>query len=124
MILAQTLRRQRSQRLIFLSISILLISALLIINLTVTGGIIPTSESESNSFDRFESQMQTPAGERERLANPREGITVVTDHREGNIVALNPNGTLLYHNDSHDGYWDVDPSPEGSRQFYTQLLTE
>jgi hypothetical protein len=104
----ERLRERNVQRLIFFFTSVLLILALIYAN------IVPVGAS-AVEYDSFESQAEIPASEREKLAPPRKGITVVTDHSEGNIVALNPNGTLLYHNDTHDGYWDVDPSPEGSR---------
>jgi hypothetical protein len=108
----QIIKSKKYQRRGFAAMIILLGLVLITPNLAViTGG----AADEFNQFDRFESQAQIPTDERERLADPRGGITIVTDHREGNIVALNPNGTLLYYNDTHDGYWDVDPSPEGSR---------
>ncbi|PSP56072.1 arylsulfotransferase (asst) [Halobacteriales archaeon QS_1_67_19] len=55
-------------------------------------------------------------------APPREGITVIAtdsntwlgESSEGpraraELVALAPNGSALYYNDSHTRYWDVDP---------------
>jgi hypothetical protein len=59
---------------------------------------------------------------------PREGITVVsTDsnvwladegagpRQTSELVAYGPDGEMLYHNGTHDRYWDVDPSPVGER---------
>jgi hypothetical protein len=72
------------------------------------------ADSASGSpYSEFREQSKLPDNEREQLAPPHDGITVVTSHRQGDIVALYPNGTLLYHNGTRDGYWDVDPSPEG-----------
>jgi hypothetical protein len=86
--------------------SIILLSAIFLVG--TNGG----SASEP-AYSEFREQSELPVDEREQLAPPRDGVTVVTSHRQGDIVALYPNGTLLYHNATHDGYWDVDPSPEG-----------
>lgn len=32
---------------------------------------------------------------------------------EAEIVAYDHNGSVIYYNDTHDRYWDVDPSPKG-----------
>jgi hypothetical protein len=58
----------------------------------------------------------------------RDGVTVIAtdsnawlqDEGEGpranaELIGYAPNGSLLYYNDSHDRYWDVDPSPLGER---------
>jgi hypothetical protein len=43
-------------------------------------------------------------------AEPRENVTVVTESaRYGTIVAWNPDGSLLYYDDAHTKYFDVDP---------------
>jgi hypothetical protein len=67
------------------------------------------------SFAAFQEQAALPADEREPLAAPRNGTTVVTSHLgdAGDIVAVGPDGTVRYHDDARDGYWDVDPSPAG-----------
>lgn len=57
-----------------------------------------------------------------QVAPPRDNITVisgdstafVTDEGDGprqraELVALAPNGSIYYHNESHTRYWDVDP---------------
>lgn len=50
----------------------------------------------------------------QRIAEGGKGITVFTSHlADGHLVAINRHGRVMYHNDSHDGYFDVDPSPEG-----------
>ena len=86
--------------------SVVLLSAVFLV------GTNAGSASEA-PYSEFRGQSTLPVDERERLAPPRDDVTVVTSHRQGDIVALHPNGTLLYHNGTHDGYWDVDPSPEG-----------
>lgn len=87
---------------------VILVAALFLLGTNLGGA---TEEPHS----RFQTQADRPVADRTPLAEPRDGITVVTSHLEGgNIVALAPNGTLLYHDDTHDGYWDVDPSPEGA----------
>ena len=49
------------------------------------------------------------AGEVPR-AEPRENVTVVTESAKyGTILAWNPDGSLLYYNDTHTKYFDVDP---------------
>lgn len=66
----------------------------------------------SSPYSSFQEQSELAEDEREQLAPPREGITVVTSNHNGHIVALNSNGTLLYYNNTYDGYWDVDPALE------------
>ena len=59
-----------------------------------------------------------------QVTPPSEGITVVAtdsnswigDRSDGpraraELVAFGPNGSVLYYNDSHTRYWDVDPVP-------------
>jgi len=51
------------------------------------------------------------AGEVPRPA-PRENATVVTESaRFGTLIAWHPNGSLLYYEDEHTKYFDVDPVP-------------
>ncbi len=43
-------------------------------------------------------------------ADPRENVTVVTESAKfGTIIAWNPDGSLLYYEDEHTKYFDVDP---------------
>lgn len=43
-------------------------------------------------------------------ADPRDDITVVTESAKyGTIIAWHPNGSLLYYDDEHTKYFDVDP---------------
>jgi hypothetical protein len=46
----------------------------------------------------------------------RDGVTVVTESaRHGTIIAWNPDGSLLYYDDQHTKYFDVDPVAGTSR---------
>ena len=60
----------------------------------------------------------------QQVVQPRDGITVIaTDSNSwlgkrstgprarAELVAFNPNGTVLYYNDTYTRYWDVDPVP-------------
>jgi hypothetical protein len=78
----------------------------------VGANITDASESPYAKFDRA---AETPADEQTPYAQPRDGMTLVTSHKDGNIVAFAANGTVAYYSDEHDGYWDVDPSPRGDR---------
>ncbi|MFC6765174.1 arylsulfotransferase family protein [Natrinema soli] len=71
--------------------------------------------SSREPYMQFQTQADLPREEQTPVADSRSGITVVTSHEQGNIIALRPDGTNLYYNDSHDGYWDVDPSPKGEK---------
>jgi len=73
------------------------------------------SAASENPYAPYRSQGDVPMAERDTLADPTSGVTVVTSHRQGDIVALAPDGRILYQNATHDGYFDVDPSPEGAR---------
>ena len=91
-----------------------LLASVVLLSVAFLIGTNAGSASES-AYSEFQEQSEFPVGEREQLAPPRDDITVVTSHlgSAGDIVALYPNGTLLYHNGTYDGYWDVDPSSEG-----------
>ncbi|MFC7130612.1 arylsulfotransferase family protein [Haloferax chudinovii] len=77
--------------------------------------------------DTFESHLtnQGVANPQQQAAEPRGNITVIaTDSNSwrgeassgprarAELVAFNPDGSILYYNDSHTRYWDVDPVPE------------
>jgi hypothetical protein len=98
--------RQRWYR-AFLAVStVVLVVALVGTNLTA---------AEREPYEPFEDRAARPAASQSPVAPERSRVTVVTSHRAGDIVAVNPNGTVLYHDGTHDGYWDVDPSPRGDR---------
>ena len=76
--------------------------------------------------ETFESNLsaQGVSDPQKQIAPPRENITVIaTDSNSwrgktssgprarAELVAFNPNGSVLYYNDSHTRYWDVDPVP-------------
>jgi len=46
---------------------------------------------------------------------PRDNVTVVTESAKyGTLIAWTPEGSLLYYDDEHTKYFDVDPVAEGS----------
>jgi hypothetical protein len=60
------------------------------------------------------------SGETDRIAEPRENVTVVTTHAQtwveserstplSGLIAIAPNGSVQYFNNSLDRYFDVDP---------------
>jgi hypothetical protein len=68
-----------------------------------------------NPYDNLRTQAELPPAERTSVAPPRDGMTVVTSHQDGDLFVLAPDGTVSFHTGRHDGYWDVDPDPEGDR---------
>jgi hypothetical protein len=57
-------------------------------------------------------------------APPRENVTVVTESAKyGTILAWHPNGSLLYYDDAHTKYFDVDPVP-GTRYTVEYVATD
>ncbi|RBI58944.1 arylsulfotransferase (asst) [halophilic archaeon] len=89
--------------------------------LAVTNAFVSSPASATD----FEGKSQDDImGTSEQVAPPRGNVTVIaTDSNswlgsESNgpraraeLVAFNPNGSILYYNDSHTRYWDVDPVP-------------
>lgn len=69
----------------------------------------------SGPYAMYSQQADLPSGSRDKIAEPRDAITVVTSDYAGHMIAIARNGTLLYYEDRYDGYWDVDPSPVGER---------
>ncbi|SIR51432.1 Arylsulfotransferase (ASST) [Haladaptatus litoreus] len=98
-----------------------LFAALLMLSVLTVGYGVATSWTETT----FESYIDGSDVDREAQVAPEaDGITVIaTDSNswrgqasEGpraraELVALNPDGTVMYYNDSHTRYWDVDPVP-------------
>ncbi|WP_049893816.1 arylsulfotransferase family protein [Halogranum rubrum] len=80
------------------------------------------------------------AATNQQAVEPRDNITVVaTDSNtwlgeksdgpraNAELIAFAPNGSVLYYNDSHTRYWDVDPVPETQatvEYVYAQHLNE
>lgn len=58
------------------------------------------SSASTAVYGDVREQGTLPEDQRQPLAPPRDGVTVVTSHlgNAGEIVALAPDGTLLYHN--------------------------
>ena len=73
------------------------------------------SAASEGPYAEFAERADLPADEQTAYAPPSDGLTVVTSHRNGDIVAFAADGTVAYHDGRHDGYWDVDPSPVGDR---------
>ncbi|WP_162224663.1 aryl-sulfate sulfotransferase [Halorussus amylolyticus] len=71
----------------------------------------------SAALDSYERQASLAPDEREQVVPPRENVTVVAGHgAEGEsaaLVAFDADGEVLYYNDSHQGYFDVDSTDEG-----------
>ena len=81
-----------------------------------------TSPARSADFSgKTQAEIRSESGQ---VVPPRDNITVIaTDSNSwmgqrssgprarAELVAFRPNGSLLYYNDSHTRYWDVDPVP-------------
>lgn len=102
---------QRSLR--FLFAALVLLSAA-----TVGSGLVAASVNTTLE-SHLDGDVKTNGA---TIAPPSDGITVIaTDSNQwqsqsseqpratAQLVALTPNGSALYYNDSHDRYWDVDP---------------
>lgn len=50
----------------------------------------------------------------DEMADPRGNITVITSEISGYILAIDRDGTVKYHDESHYFYYDVDSSPVGN----------
>lgn len=98
------------------------VAGLVVLSVLVAGYGLTAAATET----RFESYLKED-GEvnREARITPKsDGITVVaTDSNTwrgqrskgpravAELITFDPNGTILYYNDSHTRYWDVDPVP-------------
>jgi hypothetical protein len=75
------------------------------------------TSATDDTVSAYERQAELPAEERTSVVAPRENVTVVAGHGiEGEsaaLVAFGPDGEVLYYDDSHHGYFDVDPTDEG-----------
>jgi len=113
------MNRPRKQTVRFALLAVIVLATLLLGYAYVTGtGGTPAALAES----RYESQDGTP------VVAPGGGVTVVaTDSNsvlgretenprsKSELVAFERNGSVLYYNDSHTRYWDVDPVPGTER---------
>lgn len=66
-------------------------------------------QGEDANIGDLEQQAQLSFSEREPIAPPADGITVVGTHPGDQLVAFAPDGRLLYYNETMDRYHDVDP---------------
>ena len=86
----------------------------------VAGGVVAVefldSELNPSVGAAAADQAELPSDEREPIAPPANGTTVVTTQkfRHNFIVAFDPAGRVLYFDDSLDRYHDVDPAPNGT----------
>ena len=85
--------------------SIIVVSSALLVGAAVTSAAAgPSAQEQSPWTLTVDDQYNT--------SNPEERSTVVTAHiTGGDIWQFSLNGTEMYHNDTRDGYWDVDPVP-------------
>lgn len=76
---------------------------------------------------RYEAEMTQPLEQRDPLVPPRNGTVVVTTQSgrasviggdDGEIVAFDEKGRVLYFNQTANDYWDIDPLPEEDRIVY------
>ncbi|WP_440010515.1 aryl-sulfate sulfotransferase [Halomicrococcus sp. SG-WS-1] len=92
-----------------------------LIVLSLLGLANGAASSSVGQTDQRLRQANISEGGGKQVAEPRDGITVVaTDSNtwmgkagdgprsRAELVAFNPNGTVLYYNDSHTRYWDAD----------------
>jgi hypothetical protein len=88
--------------------------AVLLLCAGVVGYAYATSETASK-MDTYRQQADVPFEEREQVVPSRDNVTVVAGHGMNGdaaaLVAFSPDGRVLYHNDTHKGYEDVDPVP-------------
>ncbi len=67
---------------------------------------------------------RTASAETVPEAEPRDNVTVVTESAKyGTIIAWNPDGSLLYYEDEHTKYFDVDPV-EGTKYTVEYAATD
>jgi hypothetical protein len=86
------------------------------------GIVVASAFVVASGYLSAEASSSSPSGRPTFDAPPREGITVVaTDSNtwmgeagdgaraRAELVAFAPNGSVMYYNDTHTRYWDVDP---------------
>jgi len=88
-------------------------SVIVVSSALLVASAVPTAAQDTDA--QAQSDWNLTVAEGYNTSNPGERTTVVTAHvTGGDIWQYSLNGTLLYHNDSHDAYWDVDPLPNES----------
>ena len=86
--------------------------------LALAAGFVTAGQSPNQQYDRA---AELAPGQQEPVVDSRRGVTVVAVQRagmrglSGELVAVRPNGTVLYQSERYSTYWDVDPSPKGAR---------
>ncbi|AHG03045.1 hypothetical protein HALDL1_05145 [Halobacterium sp. DL1] len=88
-------------------------SVIVVSSALLVASAVPTAAQDTDA--QAQSDWNLTVAEGYNTSNPGERTTVVTAHvTGGDIWQYSLNGTLLYHNDTHDAYWDVDPVPNES----------
>lgn len=104
---------KRRYRLLFAGI--ILVSALTL--------VVANASGNEGKVSTAREQAGLPPGERTAIAPSANGTTVISS-QGSHLVAINPNGTVLYFTDKFDSYFDVDPIPRTrSTVMYTALET-
>ncbi|WP_134670566.1 arylsulfotransferase family protein [Halorussus marinus] len=90
--------------------------AVLLVCLAVLGHGYATGPAHA-AIETYETQASLAPAERTPVVEPREDVTVVAGHGQDGgsaaLTAFGPDGTVVYRNDTHDGYFDVDPVDAG-----------
>ncbi|WP_435154029.1 arylsulfotransferase family protein [Haladaptatus sp. DFWS20] len=92
--------------------------AALILLCSATVGYAYATSPVRDAVGEYHAQSNVPLDERESVAPRSSAVTVVAGHgmngEQSALAAFGPNGTLLYHDDTYTGYFDVDPVPNES----------
>lgn len=86
-----------------------------VVSTSIVGAEFAESRLDPSVGRLAEQQATVPPENREPVAPPADGTTVITvqKFRQNAIVAFAPDGRVKYYNDSLDRYHDVDPAPYG-----------
>jgi len=85
-------------------------SVIVVSSVLLVASAVPTTAERTDA--QPDSDWNLTVADGYDTSNPGERTTVVTAHvTGGDIWQYALNGTLLYHDDTHDAYWDVDPLP-------------
>jgi len=88
-------------------------SVIVVSSALLVASAVPTAAQDTDAQAQSDWNLTVAEGvqhEQPRRADHRRHRT---RHRRRHLAVL-LNGTLLYHNDTHDAYWDVDPVPNES----------